>query len=219
MKSLDGQPVEGGIPFSSNGLEECLRRGAAEFGWDKPFERSDPGDTFIKRGRGISIMIYRGGVGDESAARLSIDEAGRINLVSGLIDVGEGAVTVLCQMAAEALSVPYEDVIPRFADTGRHSRRAHYGRLHGHLLHRDCCAAGGGTVAGKIVGNRRRTIGSRPFRPVDCRWRGFRSRRPDPPDHLRRVDSICRVRCSFCRGNGAARQYGLHRQLLRRSLL
>ena len=62
-------------------------------------------------------MIYRGGVGDESAARLSIDEVGKVLLVSGLIDVGEGAVTVLCQMAAEALSVPYEDVIPRFADT------------------------------------------------------------------------------------------------------
>ena len=114
---VDGQPLEGGIPFSSNGLEECLRRGAAEFGWDEPFENSDPADPFIKRGRGISIMIYRGGVGDESAARLSIDEVGKIHLVSGLIDVGEGAVTVLCQMAAEALSVPYEDVLPRFADT------------------------------------------------------------------------------------------------------
>ncbi|MCE2500588.1 MAG: molybdopterin-dependent oxidoreductase [Dehalococcoidia bacterium] len=114
---VDGQPVEGGIPFSSNGLEECLRRGAAEFGWNEPFERSDPTDPFIKRGRGASIMIYRGGVGDASAARLSIDKDGKIHLVSGLIDVGEGAVTVLCQMAAEALSVPYEEVIPRFADT------------------------------------------------------------------------------------------------------
>ena len=114
---VDGQPVEGGIPFSSNGLEECLRRGAAEFGWDEPFERADPADPFIRRGRGISIMIYRGGVGFESGARLSIGENGKVRLVSGLIDVGEGAVTVLCQMAAEALSVPYEDVLPRFADT------------------------------------------------------------------------------------------------------
>ena len=114
---VDGQPVEGGIPFSSNGLEECLRRGAAAFGWDESFERSDPADLFLRRGRGLSIMIYRGGVGDESAARLSIDEDGKVHLVSGLIDVGEGAVTVLCQMAAEALSVDYADVLPRFADT------------------------------------------------------------------------------------------------------
>ena len=114
---VDGQPVEGGIPFSSNGLEECLRRGAAEFGWDEPFEHNDPADPFIRRGRGVSTMLYRGGVGFDSAAGLSIREDGRVNLVSGLIDVGEGAVTVLCQLAAEAMAVPYADVIPRFADT------------------------------------------------------------------------------------------------------
>ena len=114
---VDGQPVEGGIPFSSNGLGECLRRGAAEFGWGEPFENSDPADPFIRRGRGVSIMIYRGGVGFDSAARLAIGEDGKVHLVSGLMDVGEGAVTVLCQLAAEALAVPYEDVIPRFADT------------------------------------------------------------------------------------------------------
>ncbi len=114
---VDPQPVEGGIPFSSNGLKECLRRGAAEFGWDQPFDRSDPSDPFLRRGRGISTMIYRGGVGSDSAAGLTIGEDGKVHLVSGLIDVGEGAVTVLCQIAAEALSVNYEDVLPRFADT------------------------------------------------------------------------------------------------------
>ena len=61
---VDGQPVEGGIPFSSNGLEECLRRGAAEFGWDEPFDRFRPRRPFRTNGAaGISIMIYRGGVG------------------------------------------------------------------------------------------------------------------------------------------------------------
>ena len=114
---VDGQPVEGGIPFSSNGLEECLRRGSAVFGWDEPFDQSDPADPFIRKGRGMSMMIYRGGVGFESAAGLSIDGDGKVRLVSGLIDVGEGAVTVLCQLAAEALSVEYDDVLPHFADT------------------------------------------------------------------------------------------------------
>ncbi len=114
---VDGQPVEGGIPFSSNGLAQCLRRGAAEFGWDEPFDHSDPADPFLRRGRGLSIMIYRGGVGSESAAGLTIAPDGKVQLVSGIIDVGEGAVTVLCQLAAEALSVGYDDVVPLFADT------------------------------------------------------------------------------------------------------
>jgi xanthine dehydrogenase molybdenum-binding subunit len=114
---VDGQPVEGGIPFSSNGLAECLERGATEFGWSARFDRQDPSDPFIRRGRGMSIMIYRGGVGSESAASLSINNDGKVQLVSGLIDVGEGAVTVLAQMSAEALSVKYDDVLPLFADT------------------------------------------------------------------------------------------------------
>ncbi len=114
---VDGQPVEGGIPFSSNGLAECLRRGAAEFGWHESYRRDDPQNPFLKRGRGMSMMLYRGGVGSDSAARLSINDDGKVQLVSGLIDVGEGAVTVLAQMAAEALSVGYDDILPRFADT------------------------------------------------------------------------------------------------------
>ena len=114
---VDGQPLEGGIPFSSNGLAECLSRGAAEFGWADPFERNDPADPFIRRGRGMSMMIYRGGVGSDSAATLSIGTDGEVQLVSGIIDVGEGAVTVLAQLAAEALGVGYDDVQPLFADT------------------------------------------------------------------------------------------------------
>ena len=114
---VDGQPLEGGIPFSSNGLEECLRRGAAEFGWGDRFEKSDPDDPFIRKGRGMSMMIYRGGVGFEAAAALSIDIDGKVRLTSGVIDVGEGAVTVLCQIAAEVMSVGYDDVLPHFADT------------------------------------------------------------------------------------------------------
>ena len=114
---VDGQPVEGGIPFSSNGLEECLRRGAEEIGWDTPLERVEPANPFLRRGRGMSMMIYRGGVGSESAAALGIRPDGKAQLVSGLIDVGEGAVTVLCQLAADALGVGYDDIVPVFADT------------------------------------------------------------------------------------------------------
>ena len=114
---VDGQPLEGGIPFSSNGLAECLEKGAAAFGWDDDLAKDDPADPFIKRGRGMSIMIYRGGVGSESAAGLALLPDGRAQLTSGLIDVGEGAVTVLCQLAADALALPYVAIVPVFADT------------------------------------------------------------------------------------------------------
>ena len=35
-ETVDSQPVEGGIPFSSNGLRECLERGASAIGWREP---------------------------------------------------------------------------------------------------------------------------------------------------------------------------------------
>ena len=106
---IDSQPLEGGIPFSSNGLEECLRRGSDAFGWGSP-PAAPPADPAKKRGRGMSMMIYRGGPGSDSSAEVRIDRSGRIALITGLMDVGEGATTVLPQMAAEVLGVACEDI-------------------------------------------------------------------------------------------------------------
>lgn len=112
---IDSQPIEGGIPFSSNGLEECLTRGAAAFGWNAPL--AQPDDPSKKRGKGMSMMIYRGGPGSTSAATVSVARSGRISLRSGLMDVGEGATTVLPQMAAEILGVNDTDIETAFGDS------------------------------------------------------------------------------------------------------
>ena len=112
---IDSQPIEGGIPFSSNGLEECLTRGAAAFGWATPL--TQPADPTKRRGKGMSMMIYRGGPGSTSAATVSVAKSGRISLLSGLMDVGEGATTVLPQMTAEILGVNDTDVETVFGDS------------------------------------------------------------------------------------------------------
>ncbi len=112
---IDSQPIEGGIPFSSNGLAECLTRGAAAFGWNEPLEQ--PADPTKKRGQGMSMMIYRGGPGSTSAAAVSVAKTGQISLLSGLMDVGEGATTVLPQMAAEILGVNDSDIATIFGDS------------------------------------------------------------------------------------------------------
>ena len=112
---VDSQPIEGGIPFSSYGLEECLTRGAAAFGWNAPLEQ--PADPSRKRGKGMSMMIYRGGPGSTSAATVSVAKSGEISLLSGLMDVGEGATTVLPQMAAEILGVNDTDIVTVFGDS------------------------------------------------------------------------------------------------------
>ena len=65
----------------------------------------------------MAIMIYRGGPGSPSAAEVRVEKSGAIKLVTGLMDVGEGATTVLPQMAAEVLGAEYEQVEPVFADS------------------------------------------------------------------------------------------------------
>ena len=113
---IDSQPLEGGIPFSSNGLQQCLELGAEAFGW-RDYRPEQPSDPALKRGRGMAIMIYRGGPGSPSAAEVRVEKSGAIKLVTGLMDVGEGATTVLPQMAAEILGAEYEQVEAVFADS------------------------------------------------------------------------------------------------------
>ncbi len=113
---VDTQPVEGGIPFSSNGLRECLERGAEAFGWSEKRRRpKDSGPR--KRGVGMSMFIYRGGPGGRSMARMRLDADGAARLSAGLMDVGEGSLTVITQIAAEELGVPYEQVRTTFGDS------------------------------------------------------------------------------------------------------
>ena len=105
---IDTQPVEGGIPFSSNGLRECLQRGAEAIGWGTEVE--DATMPHLKRGVGMATCVYRGGPGQESTARVVLQRDGGIDLHTGVVDVGQGGHTVLAQMAAETLGCEYEDV-------------------------------------------------------------------------------------------------------------
>ena len=105
---VDTQPVEGGIPFSSNGLRECIEEGAEAIGWGKPLE--DASASHLKRGVGMAMCIYRGGPGWESTAKAVLSRDGRVDLHTGIVDVGQGSHTVLAQIAAEAFGCSYADV-------------------------------------------------------------------------------------------------------------
>ena len=111
---IDTQPLEGGIPFSSNGLRECIELGAEAFGWD---DYTPASEGNLRRGKGMAIFIYRGGPGGRSIARMRLEDDGTLMLVSGIMDVGEGSYTVLTQIAAEALGVSYEQVDATFGDS------------------------------------------------------------------------------------------------------
>ena len=101
---VDTQPVEGGIPFSSNELHQCLTLGAEAIGWEKRnYIQNSAGP--VRRGMGMSMFIYRGGPGGQSNAEMSLDKDGLFTLNVGFMDVGEGSSTVIIQMAADTLGV------------------------------------------------------------------------------------------------------------------
>ena len=112
---LDTQPVEGGVPFSSNGLRECLQRGSEAIDWGQPSERPESGN--LRRGKGMGMFIYRGGAGGRSIARMRLESDGSLRLLTGLMDVGEGSLTVMPQIAAEELGVGYSQVLVTFGDS------------------------------------------------------------------------------------------------------
>jgi putative selenate reductase molybdopterin-binding subunit len=101
----------------SVGLPECLDRGSEAIGWQE--KRGKPGDGPIKRGVGMCILMQGSGVaGDElAAAALKMNEDASFNLHVGSADIGTGSDTTLCQVAAEVLGVPLDNVIIRSGDT------------------------------------------------------------------------------------------------------
>ena len=111
---IDTQPVEGGIAFSSHGLRECLQQGAEAINWGT---KSPSNSTWLKRGSGVAMAIYRGGPGRESTAKVVLHRSGRVDLVTGIMDVGQGAYTVLAQMTAETLGCTYDNVHVVSGDT------------------------------------------------------------------------------------------------------
>lgn len=101
----------------SSGLPECIERGAAAIGWHE--KRGKPGDGPLKRGVGMAILMQGSGVaGDElAAATIRMNEDASFNLHVGSADIGTGSDTTLCQIAAEVLGVPIEDIVIRSGST------------------------------------------------------------------------------------------------------
>jgi len=114
---LPDEPVEGGVPFSSNGLRECILAGAERIGWRQRHQPNGVATGVLRRGLGMALGIYKGGIGREAEAEVRITPAGRVEVHTGNVDVGQGSTTVLAQMAAEALEVPVDLIDMVMADT------------------------------------------------------------------------------------------------------
>jgi len=99
-----------GKPFSSKALRQCYEEGARRFGWEKrPREPRSLSRDGMLVGMGMSTAAYPANFqACNAAARILAD--GSVQVTSGTIDIGTGTYTVMAQVAADALGVPYEQV-------------------------------------------------------------------------------------------------------------
>ncbi|MFQ5382316.1 MAG: xanthine dehydrogenase family protein molybdopterin-binding subunit, partial [Dehalococcoidia bacterium] len=111
------QPVEGGVPFSSNGLRQCILTGAEQIGWRERRRPNGSGPGAIRRGIGMALCNYKGGTGPLAEAEVRVSPDGLAMVAIGNVDVGQGSETILAQMAAEALGAPLDCVRMVLADT------------------------------------------------------------------------------------------------------
>ncbi len=107
--------TENKMSANSDGIWDCLEAGRKAFGWDEKYKKySKPQTGNIRRGVGVSVFDYKTGVYpislETAACRMVLSESGEVNLQMGATDIGQGADTVFSQMAAEAVSVPFEKV-------------------------------------------------------------------------------------------------------------
>jgi CO/xanthine dehydrogenase Mo-binding subunit len=104
-----GDVTPQGMRITSCGLAECLETVRRESRWD---ERRG-----VRRGRGLGVAAYvhvGGGAriypSDGCGSILKLDEAGRVTLITGATELGQGSQTVLAMVTAESLGVPLSAV-------------------------------------------------------------------------------------------------------------
>ncbi|MGH7875192.1 MAG: xanthine dehydrogenase family protein molybdopterin-binding subunit [Candidatus Binatia bacterium] len=98
-------------------LKQCLDMAGNMIDWNKKRENKKP-DT----GLGLACTVHVSGKRhfgdyDGSSATIKINEDGKALILSGEGECGQGVHTVMCQIAAEELGVPVEDVEVSQADT------------------------------------------------------------------------------------------------------
>ncbi len=110
-------PVKG-VPWSSRSLVQCFRRGAEVFGWEK--RQKVPGLTRTPDGMlvgyGCATATYPSAMGP-AAARVTLSANGTVLVSTAAHDLGQGAYTVLGQVAAGMLGVTDEHVRVSLGDS------------------------------------------------------------------------------------------------------
>jgi len=111
-KSGDVSPQD--LRITTCGLEECMDSVKATLEWDRPKQKGE--------GVGMASLIHVGGgarvyKSDGCGTIVKMDDFGKVDLFTGATDMGQGADTIVAQIAAEELGLQVEDIHVIHSDT------------------------------------------------------------------------------------------------------
>lgn len=106
---VDGDVAYWGEQLHSVGLTETLTKAAAAIDWGKP----RPAGV----GRGLACISKPTRSPTTSNAGVLVDTSGRVTVLAGTVEIGQGCNTILSQVAAEELRVPIEQIQVASLDT------------------------------------------------------------------------------------------------------
>lgn len=113
---------------SSVGLEKTLHRARDLSGWEKTrenYEEWNESHEKVKKGIGLSTVMYGVGMSasapflEKAGAYVKLEVDGSLTVSVGNTEMGQGAETVLAQIAADAIGVDIEEVSLTEVDTSR----------------------------------------------------------------------------------------------------
>ena len=103
--------------------DKLLDQAAADLQWTSSDarwlnkDRPSPEKGTIRRGKGLALVIKATITPSTSAAALKLNEDGSLNVLTSSVELGQGAKTVLAQIAADALQLPMSRVSVSDPDT------------------------------------------------------------------------------------------------------
>ena len=135
MKNIfvEGDTSYWGEQLHAVGLKETLVKATEAIDWGKKPATTGPG---IKIGKGFACIQKPTRSPTTSAASVLVNSKGEVTVLAGTVEIGQGCNTILSQVAAEELKVPFEkvhmhpldtDVIPYDASTTSSRSTYHMG--------------------------------------------------------------------------------------------
>jgi xanthine dehydrogenase molybdenum-binding subunit len=110
----DADPLTG-ERFESCGLIECLQRGKELIRWDEKRAVWPKRQTgAVRRGLGVACFSYASGTYpvcmEIAGARIILNQDASLHIQVGATEIGQGLDTIVAQMAAETIGIPFDDV-------------------------------------------------------------------------------------------------------------